>query len=323
MEMYWSQQEVFLMATLSLFPDKIKGVPLTPGVQWRHYFNVESFEQLAQQLNKYKRAGYIDFDENTQKVMYLGVNDASNFHRVPISFVITRIDSDKVTSDLTQYIKNWCYDKLLTNTAYKPDDSAHQHEKLLAAIARVFERQDAPRISRVDIFGDSAGYEQPFWETVLAPQLVDSQYEIRQMDYDMNNREQPFIDIRITDLKLHRSLELAAKSSEPINDDDPEETLPYKGLRANRDGLIYYNGEEIHFTPQQRDVMRVLLRRPDELRPKEAFTDSDASIFSRKNYPNIDDTLAKLIAATHVKLRSAVGKDCIFNTAGQGWKLKL
>lgn len=323
MDIYWSQQEVFLMGTLSFFPDKLKDKPITLDGEWQHYFNNKDFEQLAQQLNEYKEAGYIDFDENTQKVMYLGVNDASNFPQVPVSFVITKIDSDKVRSDLTQYIKNWCNDKLLTNTAYKPDDSARQHKKLLAALARAYERQDMPRINIADIFGDNIDHEPPFWETVLAPQLVSNQYEIRQMDYDINNREQPFVDIKVTDLKLHRSLELAAKSSEPISDDDPGETLPYKGLQAKRDGLIYYNDEEVPFTSQQRDVMRVLLKRPDELRPKEAFTDSEASIFSRKNYPSIDDTLAKLVAATHAKLRIVVGKDCIFNTAGQGWKLKL
>lgn len=323
MDMYWSQQEVFLMGTLSLFPDKLKDKPITPEGEWRHYFNNNYFEQLAQQLNKYKQAGYIDFDEETVKVMPIGSKDAPNFHTVTDSFTITEVDANKVMGDLVQYLKKWCNDRLLTNTAYKPDDSAHQHEKLLAALARVYDRQDMPRVNVVDVFGDNVDYNLPFWETVLAPQLIDNQYEIRQMDYDANNREQPFVDIKITDVKLHRSLELAAKSSEPIGDDDPGETLPYKGLQAKRDGLIYYNDEEVPFTPQQRDVMRVLLKRPDELRSKEAFTDSDASIFSRENYPNIDDTLAKLVAATHAKLRIVVGKECIFNTAGQGWKLKL
>lgn len=323
MEMYWSQQEVFLMGTLALFSEKLIGEPITPHGEWGYYFNSEDFDSLAQQLKKYKEAGYLEFDEELVKVMSLNPNGAPPFGTQVVSFTIKDVDIAKVTADLTRYLKNWRNDKLLTNAAHKPDDSTHQHDKLLAALARIYDRQDMPRINMVDIFGDNPHDEMPFWETVLAPQLLDKQYEIRQMDYDLDNREQPFIDIRITDVKLHRALELASKSSEPISGDDPEESKPYKGLQARRDGLIYYNDKEVPFSPQQREVMRVLLKRPEELRLREAFTDSEASIFNRSHYPNLNETLAQLVAATHKKLRIAVDRDCIFNIAGQGWKLKL
>jgi hypothetical protein len=324
MDMYWSQQEVFFMATLYLFDYKIKNVPLTPDGEWRRYFNSNTFEQIAQQLTMYKEAGYIDFVEETQKAMNISVGQPVSFGLVPISFVIKEVHTANVKSDLSKYLKNWCNDKLLTDTAYKPDNSAYQHDKLLAALARVYERQDMPHVSLADVFGDNADHEPPFWETVLAPQLIGEQYEIRQMGYDMSGDiAQPFVDIKIIDLALHRSLERAAKSAEPLSDEDPEEKPPYKGLQVRRDGLIYYNDKEVPFTPQQRDVMQVLLKRPEELRPREAFTDAEASIFNRSNYPNINETLAQLVGATHKKLRIAVGRDCIFNTASQGWKLKL
>lgn len=316
MDMYWSQQEVFLMGTLSLFPDKLKDKPLTPGGEWRSYFNNKDFEQLVQQLNEYKKAGYIDFNENTQTVMYLGADDASNFHRVPISFVITEVDADKVMGDLMQYLKKWCNDRLLTNTAYKPDDSAHQHEKLLAALARVYDRQDMPRVNVVDVFGDDADYKPPFWETVLAPQLIDNQYEIRQMDYDANNREQPFVDIKITDVKLHRSLELAAKSSEPIGEDDPEE-MTYRGLRVKRDSLVDYNGTNVQLTGQETAALRVLMERPAELRLRE---DISVELTAKNTKP---DNLAKLISSLRIKLGRAIGYNCIENKSGQGWTLKI
>lgn len=221
-----------------------------------------------------------------------------------------------IAETLAHLESKWRNDKLLTNAAYKPDDSARQHDKLLEAFANVYDRQDMPRISKADIFGDNTAYEPPFWETVLAPQLIDNQYEIRQMDYDLNNSEQPFVDIKITDLKLHRSIELAAKSSEPISDDEPKE-LEHRGLRITRDSLVDYNGTGIQLTGQETAALRVLMVRPDELRLRE---DISTELSEKNARP---DNLAKLISSLRIKLSKVIGYNCIENKSGQGWALRI
>lgn len=218
MDMYWSQQEVFLMGMLSLFPKNLKSLRPERNDEWKHYFYGKNLDELTKQLKKYEKAGYIEFDEQRVKTMLINRPRYSNepmFGSMPTSFVIKEVDTGNVTSDLTQYLKNWRNDNLRTNTPYKPDDSAHQHKKLLTALARVYERQNMPRINVEDIFGDDTYYEPPFWETVLAPQLLDKQYEIRQMDYDMDNHEQPFVDIKITNKQLLVKI-VASKAALPF-----------------------------------------------------------------------------------------------------------
>jgi len=225
MEMYWSQQEVFLMGILSLFPEKLtKELVITLDREW-YYFNSKTDDELAQQLYEYKKAGYIEFEEVPLLVKYIdklpNPDDESNFRPHPRGFSIHSVNSQKATDDLTQYLKNWCSDKLLTNEAHKPDDYKYQHEKILIALKRAYASQSMPRINGTDVYGnpDSSfyNYQPPFWEAVLAPQLVNNQYTIRQMDYDLVNDGQPFVDIKITNTKLRHSLKLLHKQSSKQN----------------------------------------------------------------------------------------------------------
>lgn len=96
MDMYWPQREVFFIATLALFPEKVKEMRLVPATWWR-YFDCKDFEQLTHQLAKYEEADYIEFDTNFQNVMYIGIADAPNVHRVPEFLQIKTIYSEKVS----------------------------------------------------------------------------------------------------------------------------------------------------------------------------------------------------------------------------------
>jgi DNA-binding winged helix-turn-helix (wHTH) protein len=244
--------------------------------------------------------------------------------------MITFINNQKVTDDLTQYLENWYADKFSTNSAHKPDDHTHQYRRLTSALIKSFTRQSMPHINAVDLYGDNKtnfyNYPPPFWETVLAPHLVTGQYSIRQMDYDLVNRGQPFVSIELTNQKFRRWLELEVNSSEPISDDDPEE-LNYGDLLAARDGTISYKGVMIPFTRQEVDVMRVFLRRPGELRTEDNFTDPYANVFDDPSaYRDIHTTLSKLIARTRKKLNEATLKSndsYITNVSGRGWILKI
>lgn len=214
MNMYWPQQEVFLMGTLSLFPERLTKGAVTLAYEW-YFFNSKTDNELVQQLNKYKKAGYIEFKEVPLLVVYADrdpdPDDESNFRDYPRGFMITSVDKQRVTDDLTQYLENWCGDKLLTDTVHKPDDYRYQHEKLLSALKKIYKVQSMPRIKGSDVYGDPKSnfysHQPPFWEAVLAPHFVNKQYAIRQMDYDLVNGGQPFIDIEITDKDLRYSLE--------------------------------------------------------------------------------------------------------------------
>jgi hypothetical protein len=333
MDMYWPQQEVFLMGTLSLFPERLTKAPITLDYEW-YYFNSKTDDELVRQLYKYKKAGYLEFKEVPLLVAFTDKesdpDDESNFRAYPRGFLITSVNTQKVTDDLTQYLENWHDDKLLTDTAHKPDDHTDQYKRLMPALIRAHRHQTMPHINAVDLYGDNKTnfykYEPPFWETVLTPQLVSGQYTIRKMDYDLKNGGQPFVSIELTDQNFRRWLELHGKSSEPISDDDAEE-YEYAGLLAARDGTISYKGAMIPLTRQEADVMRVFLRRPEELRSEDDFTDPYANVFSDPtSRNNIHTTLSKLISRTRKKLDNAVkpvSGSCLTNVSGQGWILKL
>ena len=241
--MYWPQEKVFLMGIMSLFPDKLTEKPIMLDSHW-YYFGSKNEDDMVQQLFANKRAGYIDFREVPILVVYNKGKDPDPDDEAcpsPLGFMITSINTQKVTDDLTEYLEKWRSDKLTTNTAHKPDDHKIQYVKLFLALSRKYERQTIPHINIEDVYGDKASnfynYIPPFWEVVLSPQLVTGQYNISQMDYDLEHGGRAFVDIQITDTALIRSLELKSKSSDPIQEVDLKE-LNYNGLRASRDGTV-------------------------------------------------------------------------------------
>ncbi len=332
MDMYWPQQDVFLMGTLSLFPERLMKRAITLDYEW-YYFNSKTEDALIRQLSRYKKAGYIEFKEVPLLVVYADrdpdPDDESNFRPWPRGFEITSVNSQKVTDDLTQYLENWYNDRLSTDSAHKPDDHTHQYRRLTSALIKTYKRQAMPHINAVDLYGDNKtnfyNYPPPFWETVLAPHFVTGQYTIRQMNYDLEHGGQPFVSIELTNQKLRRWLELEINSSEQISDSDPEE-FEYGDLLMARDGTVSYKGVMIPFTRQEADVMRVFMRRPGEIRIEDDFTDPYASIFGDpRAYHDIHTTLSKLIARTRKKLNEATqtSNSYITNVPSRGWILKI
>jgi len=325
--MYWPQEKVFLMGIMSLFPEKLLKKPITLDSHW-YYFGSKNEDDMVQKLFANKRAGYIDFVEIPILVTYIDKDpDTEDGERTsPLGFMITSINTQKVTDDLTEYLEKWRNDELTTNTAHKPDDHKIQYAKLFLALSRTYGRQTMPHIDIEDVYGNKANnfynYIPPFWEVVLSPQLINGQYNIRQMDYDLEHEGRAFIEIQITNTALLRSLELKSKSSDPIQEEDLEE-LNYNDLRASRDGTVLFKEIRIPFTPQEADVMRVFMQRPEEIRPYDSFTDPLANIFNDKEYGDIHATLSKLIYATRKKLHKATNQNAITNTSKRGWTLKI
>ena len=98
--------------------------------------------------------------------------------------------------------------------------------------------------------------------------------------------------------------------------------LAYNGLEA-KGAMITYAGIPIHMGFQHRQVVRAFLKRPDRLLAPDIFIE-DPDIFNpNSDYPNVRETLGKLIPAVHKKLKAVIGKECIINEPNEGWRLKI
>ncbi|HVW23333.1 MAG TPA: helix-turn-helix domain-containing protein [Candidatus Saccharimonadales bacterium] len=314
MEQYWPQHKVFFLATLSLFPERLLDTVITV-LFFKPYFAADNPEVIELTLMEYAKIGYIEFQKLSNG-----------------EFKITKTNSLLATDDLTEYIDYWKNNQLSLLEAHKPETSDELNRRLFLALAKSYKPDsNQVRVLHEDVFSTDKSqiYGKAFWETVLSLQFTDLKAKVINIGYDRSmsglygDNPQPYIDFEITDQKFLRSIELASKNSEPINDEDPDE-LESKGLLIGRDGLVSYSGKTLAFTAQERDILRVLMKRPGELCTKDDFKDPHVGIFkTAHNYPDIDTTLRKLIAATHKKLRVALGRHCIINVAGEGWRLEL
>lgn len=116
---------------------------------------------------------------------------------------------------------------------------------------------------------------------------------------------------------------IAAQPKEPhsTEKDEEYETLTY-GRLAAMGAEITYMDKPVHMGFQQRQVVRVFLKKPEKLRTKDVFT-TNRDIFPQTSYPDVVKTLGKLVPEVHRILRKAVGEKCIFNTPKEGWSLKI
>ncbi len=318
-EQYWPQHKVFFIATLSLFPEHLKDRIVTE-LFYKPYFLSDDIVSIGMLLEEYQKRGYIEYE-----------NDGE------YAYKITEIHTQKANDDLIEYLDGWQSNKLRLLSINKPADYSRQRKLLQTALVRAYRLNPGNqlRITLEDIYGSPSSdiFGTPFWELVLSMQLTeDPKANIMHIGYDRSegglhdNSAQPFADIKITDTELLRSLELAAKPSEPISDEEPQETQ-YNGLRANRDESISYQGLTVPFTPQEVAIMRVFLARPEEWRPDDAFTDPLADVFNegKERKKSHHTVLSQSISRTRLKLNAAVGKDqnCIINQRNRGWKLQI
>jgi|GEM_PF-4016576 len=248
-KLYWPQYKVFFIGTLVLFPDRLTAQPLDPWF-FSPYFNFlydKDFNKddpdltwAAVVLDEYKKDGYIKYE------------------RVDGLFKITSINTAKAEKDLTQYLKRWQRNELLTLKASKPPDATRQDELLLAAIVHAYpDQKSVQRITLEDIYGKSGDYtyNPPFWELVLANQLLDKKIKITYMDYDRRddglyeNDVQPVVDVKVVGTKLagsvQQELTRVVKPVSPtvpasIVTATPENTPTKQEGRVMKDGRLIY-----------------------------------------------------------------------------------
>jgi hypothetical protein len=192
MELYWSQHKVFFIATLVLFPDRLNGHEVN---QWfyRPYFVSDDPDFIEIELEDYQKAGYLKYEKPSSL------------------YKITDIDTEKAKKDLMLYLKQWQHNELLALSANKPPDPVRQKELLLAAIVHDYpDHKNEQRITLEDVYGkpNSYAYKPPFWELVLAYQLLAKKIKITYMDYDRrddglyDDGGQPTADFKIIDKEL-------------------------------------------------------------------------------------------------------------------------
>lgn len=195
MKQYWPQHKIFFIATLALFPDKLKGHDVN---QWfyKPYFISKNPDFVELELNEYQKAGYITYEKPS------------------VLYKISDINTLKATTDLTEYLKEWQSNELLSLPANKPPDAAYQQSLLQNAIVKAHSNnQKEPRITLQDVYGEPGSYTYvpPFWELVLSSQLLDKKVKIQYMDYDRRedglyeDSVEPVVDLQIVDKKLKQS----------------------------------------------------------------------------------------------------------------------
>lgn len=224
-KLYWPQHKVFFIATLVLFPDKLDGHEVN---QWfyRPYFAGDDPTFIEIELEDYRKAGYLKYE------------------KAGALYKITEVHSKKAKKDLLQYLKQWQRNELLTLSAGKAPDPERQKELLLAAIVLDYpDHKSKLRITLENIYGKpgSYAYKPPFWELVLAYQLLDKKIKITYMDYDRRDdglypdNGQPTIDCKIADNELAALVEL-----KPVPAQQPLPTVPESVvISMNTDGTVY------------------------------------------------------------------------------------
>ncbi len=238
MQLYWPQHKVFFIATLALFPGKLDGHEVNP-LFYKPYFVGSDLYFIEVELEEYRKAGYLKYEKSGAL------------------YKITGIDTEEAIKDLTQYLKKWQHNKLLSLPADKPPDTNHQQALLLDAIARAHANQSEPRITPKDVYGKpiSDTYKPPFWELVLSYELLDNKVKVKYMDYDRridglyDDNAQPFVDLSIVDkaqVKLIKQrLAKIDKSKKPTTPSSIVELRP-NGEPSTREAIVFMRGRLVY-----------------------------------------------------------------------------
>jgi hypothetical protein len=200
MKLYWPQHKVFFVATLALFPERLKGHEVNQ-LFYQPFFAGDDPQFIEVELADYRKAGYLEYEKPKSL------------------FKITDVDTEKAKKDLLEYLGQWQRNELIALSANKPPDAARQKELLLAAIIHDHaNHKNGHRITLADVYGKQVDYryKPPFWELILSYQLLDKKIKTTYMDYDRredglyDDGGQPTVDFKIIDKELLNLIEQQA-----------------------------------------------------------------------------------------------------------------
>ncbi len=140
---------------------------------------------------------------------------------------------------------------------------------------------------------------------------------VRRLPNDMAEKYLRFKLMRLDREKIRQVLASRSKKA-PTG---AGEILKHNGLMIKGTEVTYL-GQPIYLGFQQLQVLRVFMQKPDALRTKDTFKENP-DIFAGDDYPDLDNTLSKLVAATHTKLKKVIGKKSIYSVPSEGWLLRI
>lgn len=244
MKQYWPQHKVFFVGTIALFPERLKGQTITE-LFYKPFFPRDEVGFIEIMLTEHQKDGYIEYEKDSEN-----------------AYKITEVHAQKATDDLIEYLNKWQHDKLLSLPADKPPDAVYQQTLLLDAITRAYSNhQNEPRVTQKDVYGDLSdkSYKPPFWELVLACQLLQKNIKIKYMDYDRridglyDDDAQPVVDFQIVSKKYEqaiiKALPPAQLTNTPTNTDMPIR-LTIRSYDPDS-GVLFLNGQEIQIILQK------------------------------------------------------------------------
>lgn len=172
---YWPRQQVYLYATLALFPDRLSGRP----------------------LNQHELSSYIPFyfepEEQVETLRALKDKNLLKYTETKLSsgereYVISDIDNGKFESYLIEYLERFKNDELIPESSLRPDDFLVIEAKLNEYLQRSTREQ--PTVNPMNIWQNWTSFEErryPFLEILLCKDLID--HEIKILDISMNGTQ--------------------------------------------------------------------------------------------------------------------------------------
>lgn len=191
-ENYWPQDKLYFYATCALFPDRLLVDEPLSSQRFRryvpYYLNVD---EQVQELEWLRQDGLLDLTVSR-------VDDEN------ADYSITKIDSDEFTSRLKKYLLRYRNDELIADAGFRPDMFAVNNEQLMKYLDSSTRKE--PIVNPANIWSSWTSFGAshfPFWEVVLAYQLIEAKGEIVSLGYSNDSsgsydkEEWPFAEIRV------------------------------------------------------------------------------------------------------------------------------
>ena len=245
-----------------------------------------------------------------------------------LSALVRRLDG-KVVSEgkLSRYFGTKSLDELLLTLRRLARDDYFKFEVMLSA--EYFAWADARRtvVLRTDVLVNApdpfgALQQDPHGLSVKSGRPL-SEIEIievvRGLPNDLAKRYVQFKLVGIDQERLQGFVEEQLKLRGG-DEDEFYDRVEYNGLAI--DGVkVTYNGETIDGLGfQHRQALRLLIKKKGKLCYKDEFTHAEAGIY---NTQPTDHALRNLVHEVRKALKPVTGLDCIKNTPGEGWSLRI
>lgn len=190
-EAYWSQQKLYFYAVCALFPGRLTAESLN-SQQFNEYIPYYfSADSQIDELEQLKQDGLVDFT-------------VSRIDEDSAKYSFTRVNSDAFRSLLKEYLERYCNDELVGGIGVRPDTYTTNNDQLVKYVNS--SSREEPVVNPVNIWSDwnlSNSDRFPFWEVVLAFELIEASGEITALGHSSNDansfREEarPFANVKV------------------------------------------------------------------------------------------------------------------------------